>query len=167
MMKAVFIGRFQPFHKGHLYALKKIAKKYDEIFVIVGSANKSFEKDNPFTLSERIKMLKMVARKNKIRMKIVAIDDVENDEVWLANILKKLKKIDVVFSNNDWVKRIFRSAGYLVKGTGRHERGVNEGTYIRSLMVKGRGWEKHVPAEVADYIKKIGGEERVRKLFLN
>ncbi|MGB9719213.1 MAG: nicotinamide-nucleotide adenylyltransferase [Candidatus Anstonellales archaeon] len=165
-MRAVFVGRFQPFHNGHLYALKRIAKKYNEIFVVVGSANKSFTTENPFTFAERARMLRIVAREEGIKITIVPIKDVESDELWLESILKRIKKINAVFSNNDWVKRIFKQAEYEVKGTGRYDRGVNEGTYIRKLMAEGMGWQKYVPAAVAHYIKKIKGEERVKKLFL-
>jgi nicotinamide-nucleotide adenylyltransferase len=164
-MKAVFIGRFQPFHKGHLYALKKIAKNYDEIFVVIGSANKSFTTDNPFTIAERVKMVCMAAEEHGIKVRIVPIDDVEDDNVWLRTILKKVKKIDVVFSNNDWVRRIFESAGYKVKNTGAYMRRVYEGTRIRNLMAEGHGWQRYVPPSVARYIKKIKGEERIRELL--
>mgnify|MGYP001262099234 CR=1 FL=1 len=46
---ALFIGRFQPFHKGHLSALRWIAAKSSKVIVAIGSAQKSFEPDNPFT----------------------------------------------------------------------------------------------------------------------
>lgn len=164
-MRAIFVGRFQPFHNGHLYALKKIAKNYDEIFIILGSADRCFEKQNPFTVEERKKMIKLVLAELKIKAAIVPIKDVENDELWLGSILKKIKKLDAVFSNNSWVKRIFRGAGYEVRSTGRYKRGVHEGTWIRRMMGQGKAWEEYVPAVVARYIQKIKGVERVQKLF--
>ncbi len=164
-MKAVFIGRFQPFHNGHLYALKKIAKNYDEIFIVIGSADKGFEKENPFTAEERKEMLKSVLAGLKIKAKIIPVDDVENDELWLAGILDKIRKIDAVFSNNSWVRRIFEHAGYRVESTGRYKRGVYEGKQIRRLMSEGKKWERCVPAEVVRYIEKINGAERINKLF--
>ncbi|MEM5834941.1 MAG: adenylyltransferase/cytidyltransferase family protein, partial [Candidatus Aenigmatarchaeota archaeon] len=36
-MKALFILRAQPFHKGHLYAIKKAAKKF-EVIIGIGSS---------------------------------------------------------------------------------------------------------------------------------
>lgn len=70
------IGRFQPFHKGHLKLLKEISKEYDEIIIGIGSAQCMYVTspenivykissikmpdtlDNPFTLYERISMIK-------------------------------------------------------------------------------------------------------------
>ena len=164
-MRCVFIGRFQPFHKGHFYALKKIAENCEDVFVIIGSADKGFTKDNPFTLAERIKMVKMVAKESGIDVRILPVADVQSDDLWLENILKKIKKIDVVFSNNGWVKKIFERAGYSVKNTGMYKRDVCEGTHIRKLMAEGKDWQRYVPFPVAEYIKRIKGEERVKKLF--
>ena len=53
-MKALYIGRFQPFHKGHLKILQKLAKKYDEIIIGIGSSQYSNTLENPFTSEERI-----------------------------------------------------------------------------------------------------------------
>ena len=40
-MTALFIGRFQPFHKGHLAAIKWILKKEGKIFIVIGSNQQS------------------------------------------------------------------------------------------------------------------------------
>ena len=61
-MKALYIGRFQPFHNVHLKILQKFTKKYDEIIIGIGSAQYSNTLDNPFTLEER----KLMIRKSRI-----------------------------------------------------------------------------------------------------
>ncbi len=57
-MRGLLIGRFQPFHKGHLYVIGKIAEEVDEIIIGIGSAQKSHCLDNPFTAGERLMMIK-------------------------------------------------------------------------------------------------------------
>jgi cytidyltransferase-like protein len=43
-MPAIFVGRFQPFHKGHLKAIRWILKREKEIFIVIGSSQESFTK---------------------------------------------------------------------------------------------------------------------------
>ncbi|MEM2571402.1 MAG: adenylyltransferase/cytidyltransferase family protein, partial [Thermoproteota archaeon] len=47
MRRALFIGRFQPFHKGHLYSVKHILKEFDEVVVTIAAAQYSYTIDNP------------------------------------------------------------------------------------------------------------------------
>ena len=56
-MKALFIGRFQPFHKGHLKVIKDIIKKDYRVIIGIGSSQYSHTVDNPFTSDERKKMI--------------------------------------------------------------------------------------------------------------
>ena len=44
----VYIGRFQPFHKGHQYVIDQMQKEVDEILVLVGSSNLRRSIKNPF-----------------------------------------------------------------------------------------------------------------------
>ena len=54
---AVYIGRFQPFHNGHLSVINKAEKLADKVLVLVGSANASPSIRNPFTYDERWEMI--------------------------------------------------------------------------------------------------------------
>src|SRR5438128_7695089 len=56
--RAFFIGRFQPFHRGHLATVKRILESNDEIIVGIGSAQYSHTGENPFTAGERYEMIK-------------------------------------------------------------------------------------------------------------
>ena len=53
-MHGLLIGRFQPFHLGHLNAVEYALKNVDILWIVVGSADKSHEYRNPFTAGERI-----------------------------------------------------------------------------------------------------------------
>lgn len=54
----VFIGRFQPFHNGHLHIIKEAAKRADRVIVVLGSAHSSRSLRNPFTFKERAEMIR-------------------------------------------------------------------------------------------------------------
>lgn len=45
-MSALIIGRFQPFHKGHLSVIKMVAEKSDSIIIGIGSAQLSHTFEN-------------------------------------------------------------------------------------------------------------------------
>ena len=49
-MKILYIGRFQPFHNGHLQLIKSIENKFDQIIIGIGSSQYSHDKNNPFTV---------------------------------------------------------------------------------------------------------------------
>jgi len=54
----VFIGRFQPFHKGHLSVIEEAYKRAHNVIVLVGSANSPRTQRNPFTFDERREMIR-------------------------------------------------------------------------------------------------------------
>ncbi len=43
-MNGLLIGRFQPFHLGHLEAFRFALSKVDKLWIGIGSSNKSSEK---------------------------------------------------------------------------------------------------------------------------
>lgn len=56
-MNGLLIGRFQPFHMGHLSAVKFALSQVEKLWIGIGSSNKSHEKRNPFTADERKEMI--------------------------------------------------------------------------------------------------------------
>ena len=58
--KALFIGRFQPFHKGHLHALEGILADGYEVIMALGSTQESHTLMNPLTVEERKDIIKRV-----------------------------------------------------------------------------------------------------------
>ena len=56
-MDGLLIGRFQPFHLGHLQALQFALSRADCLWVGLGSSNKPVERDNPFTAQQRKEMI--------------------------------------------------------------------------------------------------------------
>lgn len=49
----VYIGRFQPFHQGHLDAVLEALQSVSRLLILVGSANRARDTRNPFTFEER------------------------------------------------------------------------------------------------------------------
>ena len=74
---SLFIGRFQPLHKGHKKLFQIVLNEWGN--VLVGLRNTKIDSDNPYTMSERIKMFKEVYEdelKNE-RMKLIELPDIK------------------------------------------------------------------------------------------
>ena len=97
-MNGLLIGRFQPFHLGHLEALKFASSKVDNLWLGLGSSNKSIEKSNPFSAEERKKMiLSSIDDSIKNKITIYFIPDVDNHVKWIEKIDTIVPKFDTVF----------------------------------------------------------------------
>jgi nicotinamide-nucleotide adenylyltransferase len=165
--RGLFVGRFQPFHKGHLQAVKEILNEVDELIVVVGSAQYSHRVDNPFTTGERIMMIRKALEEEKVDLKriwIVPVPDVHIHMVWVSVVEGYTPRFDVVYSNEPLTRRLFIEAGYEVKPIPFHKREIYSATEIRKRMLSGENWEELVPKSVASLIKEIGGVERLRDL---
>ena len=150
------IGRFQPFHNGHLYLLQESLKIADKIIIGIGSSN-IINTDNPWTFEERKKIVKEVLRREKLDkfvIKVVDVPDVPSDFDWLKIANGKTGKFDVVIGNNDWVNGIYEGAEIPVMKINLFKRYLHEGTKIRKLMRENKKWEDRVPVYISRQIRK-------------
>jgi len=149
---ALFIGRFQPFHKGHLYSLKKCFELADQVIVGIGSSQESGTENNPWDFEARKAMIESLDLQGD-SLKVVALPDYPDDEVWLKEVKERVGNFNVVVSNNEWVLSIMQKAGYKTVETGLFNREELEGVKIRVLMRAGdMNWKLRVPKEVAELI---------------
>lgn len=85
---AVFIGRFQPFHRSHLDVVLKGLEIADEVVILIGSSTAARSFKNPFTYAERLDMiLESLTIDQQRRVKIRGIRDYYyNMETWIASV---------------------------------------------------------------------------------
>lgn len=153
----LFIGRFQPFHNGHLYSLKKSLELAEKVIIGIGSSQELGTKSNPWSYEQRKKVVEAVVEIEKMGSrveKIIPIPDYPSDEEWLKDTVLKagIKEEEgvVVVSNNEWTLRVFRDAGYPVVESGLFNRDELEGVKIRALMrANNEDWKLRVPKVVA------------------
>lgn len=165
--RGVFVGRFQPLHKGHLIVIKDILKKIDELVIVIGSAQYSHRLDNPFTTGERINMIRKALEEAKIpinRCWTVPVPDVHVHMLWVSMVVGYTPKFDVVYANEPLTRRLFIEAGFEVKPIPFHKREVYSATEIRKRMLRGKNWEALVPKSIEVFIKQIDGLQRLRDL---
>lgn len=82
---AVFIGRFQPFHIGHLFVFKEALKSAEHLIVLVGSAGGPRTLRNPFTFAERVKMItQSLPQELAHRIHLLPLEDyIYDDDAWV------------------------------------------------------------------------------------
>lgn len=163
-MRALFIGRFQPFHNGHFKVIKEIAKEYEEIIIGIGSAQESYTLDNPFTAGERYSMISNALSRENIRAHIVPIVDIHRYAVWVSHVESFVPRFDVVCTNNALTKLLFEGKNYKVKGTALYDRKKYSSTEIRRRMIKDGKWQELVPKAVEKIINEIDGVKRIKDL---
>lgn len=156
MTTALFIGRFQPFHLGHLEIVKEALGSNDMLYIVIGSAQEKGTAQNPYSVEDRKKMVESGVGELLERIKIVPIDDIGNDEEWVRHVLKYTTKIDAVFSGqNQQTERLFSGAGFKVIPSPLFENIT--ATEIRNRKRQGMRWHHMVPEQVVEYLESIDG----------
>ncbi len=162
------MGRFQPFHLGHLEAIRYALKKVDYLYVVVGSAQRSHERDNPFTAAERITMIKSALDGNKVdpsRWMAIPIADADSHSLWVSTVESMVPRFDTVFTNDALTFLLFRGEGIQVEAVPYLDRSKYSATNVREGILERKDWESLVPPQVAELVKKFDGVERVRALM--
>lgn len=97
-MIAVVIGRFSPFHKGHLHLIKTAFKDLtdsDKLLILIGSANRAPTSKNPWTAAERHQIISSALNEEKLLDHKIRFNYIQ----------------DYYYSDIDWIEKI-QSAVY-------------------------------------------------------
>lgn len=168
MRVGLLVGRFQPFHLGHLEAVRFALAHADYVYVVVGSAQRSHERDNPFTAGERITMVKEALDGNGVepsKWMAMPIPDADSHALWVSTLKSMVPKFDVVFTNDALTFLLFKEEGTEAVSVPYLDRKRYSATNVRTRILEREDWESLVPREVARLVKKFGGVERVRALM--
>jgi len=161
MKKGLILGRFQPFHLGHLKLIKSIVNEQIEPVICIGSAQHSYTAENPFTVEERKKMIEEVMKDLDCKYSIFGIPDINNYDLYVSHLETFVPNFDIVYSGNPIVQRLFGKAGYTVIKVNLFNREVWEGSSIRLAMKEGGDWESEIPNQVVSIIHDINGTDRL------
>ena len=164
-MRALSIGRFQPFHNGHLEVIKEILDEHDSIVICIGSAQDSHSLDNPFTAGERYLMISnTLDAHNMHNYYIVPIIDMNRYAIWVAHVESLIPPVDIVYTHNPLTRRLFTEKGYEVTAPMVYNRESYSGREIRRRIINNESWHDLVPNEVVKVIEEINGVDRLRDL---
>ncbi|MDH3394654.1 MAG: nicotinamide-nucleotide adenylyltransferase [Nitrosopumilus sp.] len=161
-MNGLLIGRFQPFHLGHLEALRFALSKVDKLWVGLGSSNKPSEKNNPFTAEERKEMiLSSIDDLMKNKISIYFIPDLDNHVKWIEKIDTIVPNFDVVFSNDELTKHLYSKRNVQVISIPFLKRDELSGTNIRDLITSDQKWDHLVPEGTRFFLENNHGKDRL------
>ena len=164
-MNGLLIGRFQPFHLGHLEALQFALSKVDKLWLGLGSSNKSIEKTNPFSAEERKKMiLSSIDDSMKNKITIYFIPDVDNHVKWIEKIDNIVPNFDIVFSNDPLTDHLYSKRTIQVVTIPFLKRDQLSGTRIRDLIKTDQKWDHLVPSGTKFILKNLDLQNRVEIL---
>lgn len=163
MKTALFIGRFQPFHKGHFDVVQQALKENDFLIIGIGSAEDNFLPDNPFTAGERFRMIRETLKNEKIsaeKYSIIPVRNINNYALWVKHVSLLLPSFETVYTGSPIVKTLFeKEKKYTIKNI-KIIHDINA-TQVRHALFENSGWEKMVPTSVAKILREIHGPERL------
>jgi bifunctional NMN adenylyltransferase/nudix hydrolase len=174
----VFIGRFEPFHKGHKAVIDAALEQAKEVVVVVGSSFAARNIRNPFTFEERKAMIEACfaepqhftyegaqGRVKMPRVKVVPVSDYPYDDNKWVNAIQKIvdetvphaKDVGLIGHSKD-------STSYYLNIFPRWKNhvevpnvdGINATDIREKLFNLNPEWDKHVPCY--DYIPSLPSE---------
>ncbi|WP_284337893.1 bifunctional nicotinamide-nucleotide adenylyltransferase/Nudix hydroxylase [Comamonas sp. NoAH] len=85
---AVLIGRFQPFHNGHLALLRQALQAARQVVVVLGSAWQARSPKNPFTWQERAHLIhSSLSHEESARVRCVPVRDYYDEPRWVQAVM--------------------------------------------------------------------------------
>lgn len=158
------IGRFQPFHLGHLDLAKQILEDCDELIIGITSSQFNYLEKNPFTAGERIEMIHNSLKESSLdftRCFVISLENQFNVATWASYLKSALPHFDKVYSGNDYVSMLLSDFDIDVVKPVFLDRTQYNATKIRSMIVSGENWKNSVPNAVYNFLTKINAKNRL------
>ncbi|MBY0455013.1 MAG: bifunctional nicotinamide-nucleotide adenylyltransferase/Nudix hydroxylase [Burkholderiaceae bacterium] len=84
---AIYIGRFEPVHNGHIALLQHALAHASNVIVVMGSAWQARSPKNPFTWQEREAMLRSaLPEADRARLQVLPVRDHYNEAKWIEAV---------------------------------------------------------------------------------
>lgn len=170
-MPALFIGRFQPFHKGHLDALTKIIKENDLTYVGIGSTDENEQELNPFTCAERYEMIELALTNAQIpleKFRIIPVPNIANFTLWPQHIETYIPPFEKIYTGSPIVAQLFTDYNRKLKTPYeivRIEKTLPvSATKIRAQILSDGNWEEMVSQTTAKLIRQWNGIQRIKQI---
>lgn len=162
--RALYVGRFQIFHTGHLEVAKYISSQegIGTLVVAIGSTQYSrHEKHpfapwilNPFTFEERKGMVASSLDGVVDDYEIIGVPDAHDTEMWMR-IMAYRTQPDVFYSNSPSEREEALRQGIDVCDFPAVD-GCLHAQVIREMMLHDDAWERYVPETTERYMKDEG-----------
>jgi len=156
-LPALYIGRFQPFHLGHLDAVRQILSHENSVIIAIGSAQYSGTETNPYTFAIRKQIIESSLADEKISSEkyiILPLDDIHDDAKWCDYADETLPHYGNVYTGSPITK-------YLYEAQKKHSviqldlHLPISSTAIREKIKSGEEWHELVPLACYKILKAL------------
>jgi bifunctional NMN adenylyltransferase/nudix hydrolase len=172
---AVLIGRFQPFHEGHLALIASAFERADRLLLLLGSHRCAPDTRNPWSSEERERMIRAALPADwQRRLEVIPIrDHLYSDNLWLAEVQQKVL---AVTDEDDRVLLVGHrkdlSSYYLDLFPQWDFQDVPLKNAVNSTAIRqayfsggdGQPWASHVPEAVCAFLTEYRETGRYRRL---
>lgn len=164
---ALYLGRFQPFHLGHLDAVNQIINDgVTKVIIGIGSSQEELTRQNPFSFDERKQMVQRTLQGLKIDFEIRGIPDFAHNQDWVDYIKEELPFFDCIYSGNPFVQICFEDGKVDREFKTLDIISVIKGTIIRQNIEKRiENWSHFLPDEVLKYLIEINGVAKLQNIY--
>jgi len=122
MKTALLIGRFQPFHTGHLKAVEKILEENDHVIIGIGSSQIHSTEKNPFTAQERKEIIKNAFKQAQIKSyTIIEVPDINDPPNWAAYVISLSPEFQTLYSGSKITTDCFKNTDKKIVKLPRYE----------------------------------------------
>jgi nicotinamide-nucleotide adenylyltransferase len=166
-VRGLLVGRFQPFHSGHLAVVRELraSQPGEELILGVGSAQESYTWKNPFTSGERLEMILRAVEEAKLDgVLAIPIPDIQRHAQWVRYVESMVPPFQRVYTNNPLTRLLFEQARYAVVQPTFVDRGRLEGEKVRLRLADDREWAPLVPPAIAAYLTELKAPARLALL---
>lgn len=144
---ALYIGRFQPFHLGHLDAIRQILTYESHIIIAIGSAQESNTELNPLSLELRKKIIRKSLKEGQIQKEkytILPLNDINNSAKWCDYVDETLPSYGTVYTGSPATKELYEKQNKHPVILLTMNLPITS-TEIRRRMQSGENWKNLVP----------------------
>lgn len=163
----LIVGRFQPFHKGHIRLINKMVEDCSMGTIIIGSSQEYGTVRNPFRFRERKDMIKSWLVENKLDKKIKIIAQIDTDDYygWSKTVLDNISdhyedevKVDALYCGLNYDSQFYLNEieNIIIVDRRDNKYPHNSGTLIRELCTfQDERWIDLVPKESVPFLKTL------------
>jgi nicotinamide-nucleotide adenylyltransferase len=167
--RGLFIGRFQPLHNGHMNSIRYSFEKVDELVIVIGSSDKSYEFKNPFTAGERMEIIKEAISKEINReilqnIYLVPVPDIGIHKLWTYSLDLLVPRYSTVFTNDIFTTMLFKERRIETIHPPLINRENLSATEVRFRIANDKDWRDLVSIQTAKIIEEIKGIERIKEI---
>ena len=164
----LFIGRFQPFHLGHLDIVKKILRQNKHLILAIGSAEKNYVPENPLTAGERVLVIDETLKAEGIdpgKYTLIPVRNINNYALWVDHMNLYVPPYDKIYTGSTIVKACYEGAQSKHKLVKIKRRRPISATEIRTSMLESTDkWKSLVPPRTAEILTKMKLPRRLRHI---